>query len=120
MYKTVLGCFLLALWVAGCATLRPMGGSGDREEQRQAMQYFIRAKVFESQGNFMAAIVALRNAADRLSMVRRCGMAERNERQGEPECYADSQRVSEVDSSLSTSKLASKLTSRPACYLLAY
>lgn len=64
MYKTVLGCFLLALWVAGCATLRPMGGSGDREDQRQAMQYFIRAKVFESQGNFMAAIVALRNAAD--------------------------------------------------------
>ena len=60
----ILVCLLLALCLAGCATLRPMGKSVGKEEQREAMRYFIRAKVFESQGNFMAAIVALRNAAD--------------------------------------------------------
>ena len=64
MSAKILGCLLLALCLAGCTTLRPTGKSVGKEEQREAMRYFIRAKVFESQGNFMAAIVALRNAAD--------------------------------------------------------
>ena len=64
MSAKILGCLLLALCIVGCATLRPTGKSVGKEEQREAMRYFIRAKVFESQGNFMAAIVALRNAAD--------------------------------------------------------
>lgn len=34
------------------------------EDRREAMQYFIKAKAYEAQGNHFGAIVALRNAAD--------------------------------------------------------
>jgi len=58
---------LIALFMTGCAN----GFLGKRfeskkssESQRQAMHYFIQAKVFESQKNYMGAIVALRSALD--------------------------------------------------------
>ncbi len=56
----------LALSAGGCATLR---GSYEPTyagptSSDQAMQYFIKAKVFEAQHNYLGAIVALRNAAD--------------------------------------------------------
>jgi hypothetical protein len=58
---------LLAILAVGCAAPMRMPGRRDgaqEERHRQAMQYFIRAKIFESEGNYMGAIVALRNAAD--------------------------------------------------------
>lgn len=62
----------LGLWVvvaaqlAGCAARLGITPTPDQMEEarRRAMQYFVRAKVFESQGNHLGAIVALRSAAD--------------------------------------------------------
>ena len=56
----------LAAQLAGCASrMAAAPAPAKREEaQRRAMQYFVRAKVFESQGNHLGAIVALRSAAD--------------------------------------------------------
>ena len=56
----------LALAASGCAgplALNPPDGETE-EGRRQAMQYFIKAKVFEAQKNYLGAIVALRSAAD--------------------------------------------------------
>ena len=62
---------LVLLIVAGnwsCAGRIPLLGGMDNVEvefrQRQAMQYFLQAKVFETKKDFHGAIVALRNAAD--------------------------------------------------------
>ena len=63
----VLGILLL-LGSWGCAARIPLlSGSGSREaeqRQREAMQYFLKAKVFEAKKDHHGAIVALRNAAD--------------------------------------------------------
>ena len=60
-----LGSLLLLLGLAGCAAMRPSGGIHKGEDERRlAMQYFVRAKVFEAEENYLGAIVALRNAAD--------------------------------------------------------
>lgn len=63
--RLVLGVLALAL-SAGCATTsRSVSATRQSDEaQRRAMQYFVRAKVFESQRNHLGAIVALRSAAD--------------------------------------------------------
>lgn len=58
---------LLALvLMQGCAgTIRPTPRpAADEAARRQAMQYFVQAKVFEAQENHLGAIVALRSAAD--------------------------------------------------------
>lgn len=60
-------CCLLVLGVLqGCAGwLRPAPDAGVHDDaRRQAMQYFVQAKVFEAQENHLGAIVALRSAAD--------------------------------------------------------
>ena len=49
---------------AGVMQGRPSGTEPSEEARREAMQYFVTAKVFESQGNPLGAIVALRSAAD--------------------------------------------------------
>ncbi len=56
----------LALAVGGCAGLRATHAptSAEPTASDQAMQYFVKAKVFEAQHNYLGAIVALRNAAD--------------------------------------------------------
>jgi tetratricopeptide (TPR) repeat protein len=51
----------------GCAGwLRPTARQPAAEDpdRQQALQYFVQAKVYESQGNHLGAIVALRSAAD--------------------------------------------------------
>jgi len=50
----------------GCAGwVRPDSvADAENPAHRQAMQYFVQAKVFESKGNHLGAIVALRSAAD--------------------------------------------------------
>ena len=54
----------LALVAGGCAGLRGHSTPAEPTGPDQAMQYFIKAKVFEAQHNYLGAIVALRNAAD--------------------------------------------------------
>ena len=54
----------LALSVGGCAALRSHKAPAEPTASDQAMQYFIKAKVFEAQHNYLGAIVALRSAAD--------------------------------------------------------
>ena len=54
----------LALSVGGCAGLRSHKVPAESTGSDQAMQYFVKAKVFEAQHNYLGAIVALRNAAD--------------------------------------------------------
>ena len=56
----------LALTVGGCAGLRGHKAPATAEPlgPDHAMQYFIKAKVFEAQHNYLGAIVVLRNAAD--------------------------------------------------------
>ena len=54
----------LALAAGGCAGLRGHKAPTEPTASDQAMQYFIKAKVFEAQHNYLGAIVALRNAAD--------------------------------------------------------
>jgi tetratricopeptide (TPR) repeat protein len=54
---------------SGCAILHPETSERSRASQteergRRAMQYFIKAKTFEEQKNYLGAIVALRSAAD--------------------------------------------------------
>ena len=56
-----------SLALSACASLGggQRRGAGEEEEaERRAMQYFVQAKVYESQKNYLGAIVALRNAAD--------------------------------------------------------
>jgi len=61
-----------ATGLTGCASVlgfgskKPVGPSiSDRiPAQQRAMQYFVKAKVYESQENYLGAIVALRSAAD--------------------------------------------------------
>ena len=63
---SVIGCCWLLL-AMGCASPLQLGRSDKEpsdEKRRQAMQYFIKAKVFEAQRNYLGAIVALRSAAD--------------------------------------------------------
>ncbi|MEE2657919.1 MAG: tetratricopeptide repeat protein [Candidatus Latescibacterota bacterium] len=58
---------LVSTLFSGCASrLASTSAREDKREQQhsQAMQYFVRAKVFESEGNPLGAIVALRSAAD--------------------------------------------------------
>ena len=55
---------VLALSVGGCAGLRSHRAPAEPTAPDQAMQYFVKAKVFEAQHNYLGAIVALRNAAD--------------------------------------------------------
>ncbi len=61
--------FGVTLWT-GCAGLfgrdnRPWPAVADRTSPRQqAMQYFVKAKRYEEQENYLGAIVALRSAAD--------------------------------------------------------
>jgi len=62
----VVGCCWLLL-AMGCASSLQLGGRDKEpsdEKRQQAMQYFIKAKVFEAQRNYLGAIVALRSAAD--------------------------------------------------------
>lgn len=54
----------LALVAGGCAALRSHNAPAEPTDPDQAMQYFIKAKVFEAQHNYLGAIVALRSAAD--------------------------------------------------------
>ena len=54
----------LALSVGGCAGLRSHKAPAEPTASDQAMQYFVKAKVFEAQHNYLGAIVALRNVAD--------------------------------------------------------
>ena len=56
----------LALSAGGCAGLRGHNAPAPAEPlgPDQAMRYFVKAKVFEAQHNYLGAIVALRNAAD--------------------------------------------------------
>ena len=54
----------LALAAGGCAGLRGHKAPAEPMGPDQAMQYFVKAKVFEAQHNYLGAIVALRNAAD--------------------------------------------------------
>ena len=54
----------LALIVSGCAGLRGHKAPVESPGPDQAMRYFIKAKVFEAQHNYLGAIVALRSAAD--------------------------------------------------------
>ncbi len=56
----------LALSAGGCAGLRSHSAPAPAEPTAsdQAMRYFVKAKVFESQHNYLGAIVALRSAAD--------------------------------------------------------
>ena len=54
----------LALVASGCAGLRSHKAPAEPSGPDQAMQYFVKAKVFEAQHNYLGAIVALRNAAD--------------------------------------------------------
>ena len=54
----------LALAAGGCAGLRSHKAPAEPTTPDQAMQYFVKAKVFEAQHNYLGAIVALRNAAD--------------------------------------------------------
>ena len=56
----------LALSAVGCAGLRGPNAPASAEPTvpDPAMQYFIKAKVFEAQHNYLGAIVALRSAAD--------------------------------------------------------
>ena len=55
---------LVGLTIAGCAPMLTRAPSVDRAaDQRQATQYFIQAKTFEFQQNYLGAIVALRSAA---------------------------------------------------------
>ncbi len=56
---------LLLLIVSGCAPhLSRTSAIRQAEQEREATQYFIQAKVFEAQQNHLGAIVALRSAAD--------------------------------------------------------
>ena len=56
---------LVGLTIVGCAPMLTRAPSVDRAaDQRQATQYFIQAKTFEFQQNYLGAIVALRSAAD--------------------------------------------------------
>ncbi|HIG52385.1 MAG TPA: tetratricopeptide repeat protein [Candidatus Handelsmanbacteria bacterium] len=59
-------CCVLLLAASGCAGPWALSKSDEAtdEGRRQAMQYFIKAKVFEAQQNYLGAIVALRSAAD--------------------------------------------------------
>ena len=60
-------CLLFALFITGCASSflgKRFESKKNSESERRAMQYFIQAKVFESQKNYMGAIVALRSALD--------------------------------------------------------
>ena len=63
------------IWSLLCALLLGLNGcagpwafrqpdSAAEESRREAMQYFVKAKVFEAQRNYLGAIVALRSAAD--------------------------------------------------------
>ncbi len=54
----------LALAAGGCTGLRMNNAPAKPTNPNQAMQYFVKAKVFEAQHNYLGAIVALRNAAD--------------------------------------------------------
>ena len=56
----------LALSAGGCAGLRShnVPTSAESSDLDQAMRYFVKAKVFEAQHNYLGAIVALRSAAD--------------------------------------------------------
>ena len=54
----------LALAAGGCAGLRGHNAPAEPTYPDQAMQYFVKAKVFEAQHNYLGAIVALRSAAD--------------------------------------------------------
>ena len=53
-----------ALAAGGCAGPWGLKRGTTDEDERRAMQYFIKAKVFEAQDNHLGAIVALRSAAD--------------------------------------------------------
>ncbi|MDP6702029.1 MAG: hypothetical protein QGH25_20415, partial [Candidatus Latescibacteria bacterium] len=53
-----------ALAAGGCAGPWGLKRDSADEDKRRAMQYFIKAKVFEAQDNHLGAIVALRSAAD--------------------------------------------------------
>lgn len=57
---------VLALSAGGCAGLRGHNAPAPAGPTNadQAMQYFVKAKVFEAQHNYFGAIVALRSAAD--------------------------------------------------------
>lgn len=57
---------VLALSAGGCAGLRGHNAPAPAEptDPKQAMQYFVKAKIFEAQHNYLGAIVALRSAAD--------------------------------------------------------
>ena len=59
-------CCVLLLAASGCAGRWALSKSDEATDEghRQAMQYFIKAKVFEAQQNYLGAIVALRSAAD--------------------------------------------------------
>ncbi len=67
MHMLMLMWVCLVLTLAGC-TPGPWLTRDDPpvspEARQQALQYFIQAKTYESQGNHLGAIVALRNAAD--------------------------------------------------------
>ncbi|MFH1566437.1 MAG: tetratricopeptide repeat protein [Gemmatimonadota bacterium] len=54
---------LAALALGGCAAHLGQTPATD-DGRRRAMEYFVKAKVYESQGNNLGAIVALRSAAD--------------------------------------------------------
>ena len=57
---------VLALSAGGCAGLRGYNAPAPAgpTDADQAMQYFVKAKIFEAQHNYLGAIVALRSAAD--------------------------------------------------------
>ena len=58
---------LFALLTTGCTGSflgKRIDSKHSSESDREVMQYFIRAKVFESQENYMGAIVSLRSAMD--------------------------------------------------------
>ena len=54
---------LCALFAGGCAAPWGLKKGTTAKDERRAMQYFIKAKVFEAQDNHLGAIVALRSAA---------------------------------------------------------
>jgi len=70
--RAMRGSLSLGLWavaavqLTGCAARLETTPPLDQVEEARgrAMQYFVRAKVFEAQGNHLGAIVALRSAAD--------------------------------------------------------
>ena len=58
---------LAVVWLGGCAA--PFQWSREsvpteKERQKLAMSYFVKAKIFEAQSNYYGAIVALRSAVD--------------------------------------------------------